>query len=146
MPTPPTARNAIEALGENAILERIQSGVSMTEIANELGCNVGSLSRWLHADPQRSARATSVMTESAESWLDRGLQALTEAASDNAEIQRARAIEQHCARRAAVRNPLYRDKVDVSLSQRKPGDYSGMSDAELEALAQQHRLSHTPPP
>ena len=78
MPTPPTARTAIEAMGEDAILERIQSGISQTEIANELGCNVGSLNRWLHADPQRSARAASVMAESAESWLDRGLQALTD--------------------------------------------------------------------
>ena len=111
----------------------------MTEIANELGCNVGTLSRWLRLDAQRSARADIVMSESAESWLDRGLQALTEAASDNAEIQRARAIEQHCARRAAVRNPAYRDRVDVSL--RKPSDYVDMTTAELIALARQQQAS-----
>jgi hypothetical protein len=61
------------------------------------------------------------MSESAESWLDRGLQALTAAASDNVEIQRARAIEQHCARRAAIRNPQYRDRTgpDINIDARR---------------------------
>jgi hypothetical protein len=34
---------------------------------------------------------------------------------------------------------MYRDKVDLSVSQRKPGDYTGMSDDELIALARQHQ-------
>jgi hypothetical protein len=52
----------------------------------------------------------------------------------------ARAYAQECARRAAIRNPQYRDKVDVSV-QRKAGDYSGMSDDELIALAKAQQPS-----
>ena len=138
MPTPPTARTAIEALGLEAIIQRIESGLAQTEIANELGCSVTALNTWLRSDPVRSARVDYAMPASAESWLDRGLQALTAAASDNAEIQRARAIEQHCARRAAVRNPLYRDKISLEHS-RKPGDLEAMTDDELTQLARRQQ-------
>jgi transcriptional regulator with XRE-family HTH domain len=132
------ATKRIEDYGLDRILERIESGQSQSEIAKNLEVSIGLLNGWLHATPERSARAQIVMQASAESWLDRGLQALTDAASDNAEIQRARAIEQHCARRAAVRNPLYRDKVDLSLS-RKPGDFTELTTAELTELVRQQQ-------
>jgi hypothetical protein len=61
-----------------------------------------------------SARA---LLNSAESWLDRGFEAIVKAdASDgrySAEIQKARAIAQECARRAAIRNPRYSDRQTV---------------------------------
>ena len=53
------------------------------------------------------------MEASAEAWLDRGLGVLTDA-KDMLEVHRARAIEQHCARRAAIRNPQrYGDRQQI---------------------------------
>jgi transcriptional regulator with XRE-family HTH domain len=108
------AQDAIEAKGEDWIFGEMGTGRSQTEIAQNIGVSVALLNYWLHANPERSARAKEAMERSAESWLDRGLETLLQALSDNAEIARARAIEQHCARRAAIRNPRrYGDKLAI---------------------------------
>jgi transcriptional regulator with XRE-family HTH domain len=114
-------------LDVDAIMAKIASGVSQTEIADEEKMSVATLNTWLHADAERSARAKEAMEQSAESWLDRGLKTLREAPPDNAEIARARAIEQHCARRAAIRNPRhYGEKLELS----------GNPDAPLQVTVQ----------
>ena len=110
MPSP--ALDKLDAAGEDEIIARIERGMTQREIATEFGISNEVLVRWLHRDPNRSARAKVAMAESAEAWLDRGFQALHDAPPDASEIQRARAIEQHCARRAEIRNPQYRDKQD----------------------------------
>lgn len=94
------------------ILERIEQGESMRQIANDLGVNVSTVSRWLDADEQRSARA---MRRSAEAWLDRGLGAIEQAMNRSSGIDptAARAYAQECARRAAIRNPHYREQQSV---------------------------------
>lgn len=102
------------ALDADKIIGEIAEGSTQLEIAAKHGVSVGALNAWLHADPERSARARDAMKTSAEAWLDRGLEALTKAKPDTAEIARARAIEQHCARRAAIRYPAkYGDKVAI---------------------------------
>lgn len=98
------------------VLARIEEGESQAEIARSYKISAGRLSQILSADDEiakRSARARSI---SAEAWLDRGLNALIEADGDSAEIARARYIAQECARRAALRNPAYRDKGELALS------------------------------
>lgn len=107
------ATEKLEAAGEAEIIQRIADGATQDDIAQSVGVGAGTLNGWLHATPERSARAKDAMSISAEAWLDRGLNALRDAAPDNAEIARARAIEQHCARRAAIRNPRYGDKQQV---------------------------------
>jgi transcriptional regulator with XRE-family HTH domain len=115
MAPPPIARAKIEALGETTILEQIASGKAQSEIARSVNVSIAALNEWLHSDSDRSARVTQAMTESAESWIDRGLAYVLEAERDAVEIQRARILEQHCARRAAIRNPRrYGDKLEVS--------------------------------
>ena len=113
MPIAAPAQDKLRTIGTDAIIDMIYAGQSQAEIALAVGCDPALINRWLHADPQRSARARAAMAESAEAWIDRGHAYLVGAASDNAEIQRARALEQHCARRAAIRNPRYRDNVSV---------------------------------
>ena len=108
------ARSLIEAQGEEAILAKINGGLAQSEVAAEIGVSVGSLNGWLHENPERSARVRVAMASSAETWLDRGYAALRDAPGENAEIARARAIEQHCARRAAIRDPKrYGDKLSI---------------------------------
>lgn len=92
------------------ILTRIEEGETFREIAAVYGVNVSSISRLLDKEEnaQQSARARSI---SAESWLDRGFHELVDAKTSE-EITRARYIAQECARRAALRNPAYREKQD----------------------------------
>jgi hypothetical protein len=95
-----------------AILDQIIGGKSQREIAKELEIDPGDLSRLLSADEdiiQQSARARLF---SAESWLDKGLDYVMDVDNDPA---RARIVAQECARRAAIRNPAYRDKIDATL-------------------------------
>lgn len=107
----------MKTIDYGAVLARIASGESQAEIALSLGIAVSTLNERLHRNAERSARTREAMELSAESWLDRGLQTLKDAKSDSAEIARARAIEQHCARRAAIRNPRqYGDKLDLTHS------------------------------
>ena len=119
---PPAARKkslvppheVAEALGFDAAIERIENGDSMREIAGELGVSVGFIHGWLRSSVERSARVDAAMEMSAESWLDRGLNELTTAPDSKNALLKARAIEQHCARRAAIRNPKrYGDKISV---------------------------------
>lgn len=106
----------LDAIGIDALCERIESGETYREMAADIGVSVGLLTKWLTNDAHReqSARA---LNNSAESWLDRGLHALNTADGSDArlgaEITRARAIAQECARRAAIRNPKYSERHTV---------------------------------
>lgn len=95
------------------VLARIASGESQAEIARSLNIGASTLSERLSATPEiaeRSARARSI---SAEAWLDRGLDYVL---NENNDANRARIVAQECARRAALRNPAYREKQAVDLS------------------------------
>jgi hypothetical protein len=84
-------------------------GVSYKEIGRKYNVYSSYISDFLNLpeNKERSARALHI---SAEGWLDRGLDELL--ASDKDTAHRARYIAQECARRAAIRNPKYRDKLD----------------------------------
>jgi transcriptional regulator with XRE-family HTH domain len=121
----------IEAVGEDGIIDMIFEGKTQTEVAATLGIGVSRLNVWLHANPERSARAREAMAASAEAWLDRGFDALNSAPPDAQEIARARAIEQHCARRAAIRNPKqYGDKIETT----HKGNVSFIASSQDEAI------------
>ena len=110
-----SASELLEQAGFESIVERIESGESQREVARSFGVSSSKLHYWLRSTVERSARIDEAMKLSAEGWLDRGLDAIIAADPDPAEIARARAIEQHCARRAAIRNPAgYGDKIDVN--------------------------------
>lgn len=108
------ARDKLDAIGIEAICERIKAGETQNEIAKSIGVSTGSLSMWMDNDQnlEQSARARAA---SAEAWLDRGLECIASALAKDGGIDAsaAKAYAQECARRAAIRNPKYRDKVDV---------------------------------
>ena len=102
----------------DAVLERIESGDSQAEIARDLGITPGRLSQLLSADEEIAKRSARARSTSAEAWLDRGLAAV-ESAMDktgNVDATAAKAYAQECARRAAIRNPAYRDKIQQEIS------------------------------
>ena len=96
----------------NAVLDRIMDGESQAEIARSIGLSPARLSELLSANAEiaeRSARARSI---SAEAWLDRGLAVIESSLKkeDGIDATAAKAYAQECARRAAIRNPVYSDK------------------------------------
>jgi len=98
------------------ILSRIRAGESQSEIAQGLGVHVATLNRYLN-DAERAIETDAAKRDSAEAWLDRAMAELEQAkGKDNAEVTRAKAVAQECARRAGIRNPRYSEKQQVELS------------------------------
>jgi len=131
------AADKLDAVGDEYVIACIMDGKTQAEIAETVGVSAGALNNWLHRKDERSARVRAAMTASAETWLDRGLRYLEDAPPDGSEIARARAIEQHCARRAAIRDPKrYGDRMthagdpDAPLN---PRPLAGVSDENLSA-------------
>lgn len=116
------------------ILSEVRSGESQAAIAQALNVGASTLCGWLASDEiheghelsvaERSAQAR---RDSAEAWLDKGLQAVRDAMSDPAykgtgtDSGAARAYAQECARRAAIRNPAYREQRDAKVELSAPG-------------------------
>ena len=105
------------------VLERIECGESMRDIADSIGCNVATLCRHLDgrvegAVPDIAQRSARAREESAEAWLQRGREVIASALSKSGDVDpsAARAYAQECARMAAIRNPRYRDKVGIEHS------------------------------
>jgi len=104
------------------IISQIIEGKSQRELASMLGVPSSTMHEAVHsyADPvpERAGRLARAMKLSAEGWLDRGLHQLEDAArtESNVAVQAARAIAQECARRAAIRNPAYREGKNVELA------------------------------
>lgn len=100
--------------GDAQLIEWIENGWTFQEIADHVGVGIGTISRWVNAEHllEESARAREW---SAEALLDKGMQALRDALSKESgqEPSIARQIAQEYARRAAIRNPRYRDSANV---------------------------------
>lgn len=97
-------------------LELVESGRSYEAIAQKLGMSARTLIRKLDALPDSAhARARS---NSAELWMERGLEPLERALDkgSSVDVQAARAYAQECARRAALRNPAYRESSKTELT------------------------------
>ena len=96
-----------------SLCERIQSGESLTDIARALGVSFGSLSNWIAADTERSARAREARSASAQAYDDLALQNIRQAA-DPFELSRAKEEAHHLRWRASKINPReYGDKLDI---------------------------------
>jgi hypothetical protein len=113
---PATAK--LEAVGFDAIIERIEAGDSMMQIVNEIGVSWAVFYNFMDATPDRIERSARAKARSAEAWLDRGLDVVSQSLQKSGQIDpsAARAYEQACARRAAIRNPQYRDKAQVEMT------------------------------
>jgi hypothetical protein len=96
---------------------QIINGVSQVQIAATLGIGASTLYDWINKTPDEAARFARAREASAEAWLDKGATVLEAALLDRRyDSGAARALEQAYARRAAIRNPQYREKRDNTLS------------------------------
>lgn len=132
------AKKTADKFDFEKILSRIEGGESQREIAASYKVSVSTLNGYINADDkcERSALAREM---SAESWLDRGLDAIESALSKSGDVDpsAARAYAQECARRAAVRNPKYRDKVSAEISGANGGPIQSvtMTPSEFATIA-----------
>jgi len=133
-------------LDVDQVLDRIESGESQAEIAESLGVSPPTLCRWLKSDESTAKRSAQAREESAEAWLDKGLGVLSKALYKDAGMDAgaARAYAQECARRAAIRNPKYSEKMAIGGAEGLPPIKTEMSLTEATrqiafALAQSAR-------
>lgn len=110
----PTAREALDAFGIEAVCEAIGNGDSLTAIAEQVGVSIGSLSGWLDADVERSARAREVRRAMGRVWDERAESEIRQA-SDPFELSKAKELAQHFRWRAkAVAPKEYGDRTTLA--------------------------------
>ena len=90
------------------VIEMIANGVSHREIGKKYGVTGVAVMGWVNA-PQWALQSARAMADSAEAWLDRGLEAVT----DTEDPSRGRNIAHECARRAGIRNMHYRERMGI---------------------------------
>ena len=121
-------------LAETDIIERMESGDTISSIAKECGKNRSTLCRWLNADPQRSARAQLARISAAAAW-DEKAEDRIELAEDAFELSRAKELAHHYRWRASKIAPKeYGDKVEHEHKGRI-AIAREMSDDELASIA-----------
>ena len=102
-------------LSEDDIIDMIRDGDSLRAIARVVGADHTTLHRWLHSDPQRSARVREARTMAAEAFEERASQGI-EDAKDAFELAKARELAHHYRWAAKVRNPAqYGDKMNLDV-------------------------------
>lgn len=107
-----TAGGEFHGASEEDILSRIESGRSISSVANDFAVNRSTLWRWLEADPQRSARAREARQVSAEVWDDKAVTEIN-AAADPFALAKAKEIAYHYRWRASKIAPkVYGDKIE----------------------------------
>lgn len=92
------------------ICAKIADGKTYTAIAEDEGISKGSLSEWLEATSERSARARAARILAARIWDEKALQTIQEA-GDPFALAKAREEAQHYRWRASKIAPEYSDKV-----------------------------------
>ena len=109
-------RTELDAVGIEAVCDRIEAGESLRTIAQTLGMDMAPLWRWLHADKHRSARAREAMQRSALAF-DEMAEEVIKGARNILALSRARELAQHYRWRAAKRNPAeFSDRVKQIVS------------------------------
>lgn len=120
-------RKELDAVGIEAVCDRIEAGENLRAIAKSLGMAVAPLWRWLHGDKERSARAREAMQRSALAF-DEMAEEVIKGARNILALSRARELAQHYRWRAAKRNP-------AEFSERMKQIVSGPDDKPLEIRA-----------
>ena len=137
----PVARARCDEIGIDSVCDMIVSGVTMTQISDDLGVSLNRLLTWIEDDPARSARAREARVRSARFWDEKAARVI-EAAPDKFELERARELAHHYRWRAKAIAPRdYGDKVTQEHTGAGGGpiaiaavDLRNLTDAELENM------------
>jgi hypothetical protein len=82
------------------ICRRKSDGSTLTDIARHEGISPGTLSEWIEADPERSARARAARILAARVWDDKAASVIEEA-GNVFELAKAKELAHHCRWRAS---------------------------------------------
>ena len=96
------------------VVDMIIEGLTFREIAKKLNIPLSTFHDNISKD-EHSARVKMALEISADTYVDKGEEAILSAKSDPNEMQRARLLDQHYRWKAAKRRPkTYGDKVDFT--------------------------------
>lgn len=106
----------LQAYGEQRVMDELANGKPMRHIAEEAEVSFGSLSVWIAADPDRSARAREARIHAARMWDEKAVSVIEEA-RDPFELSQAKELAHHYRWRASKTAPRdYGDKVTAELT------------------------------
>lgn len=101
-------------LSEEDVIQDIENGKTLSQIADECGKNRSMLSRWLGADEQRSVRAREARELSAQAHEERAEDEIR-AAGDPFALSKAKELAHHYRWRASKIAPKqYGDKLETT--------------------------------
>lgn len=121
-------------MSEDSILAAIEDGQSFAYIAQRLECARSTLTAWLNADTDRSARVTHARQLAAAAW-DEMAESGIQNASDPFELSKAKEMAHHFRWRSSKIAPKqYGDKLDLNHSGRIATERE-LSDDELGSIA-----------
>ena len=127
--------------GIDELCDMIEAGNTLTAIAQDVGIHVANLSRWIAADPQRSARAREARIAAASSYDDQALAAIRNA-SDQFALAKAKEEAHHLRWKASKADPRkYGDKLDVTQETTIRTLPDDALDAEIRRLAEKAGIS-----
>lgn len=105
--------DAIKRLGIDGLVDYIEDGWDLREIARELRVQEKSIRRWIAADPERSARAKEARVRASQAWEEHAARLIREA-KDPFELAKAKELAHHMRWRASRIDPArYGDRVEV---------------------------------
>jgi hypothetical protein len=110
------AQDRLDAIGVEAIADKIASGETYRKIATDAQVSVGSFCAWIEADPERSQACARAREISGQSYEEKAEEEIANA-QDQFELAKAKELAVHWRWRAKAVNPRrYGDKVQTELS------------------------------
>ena len=107
------AQDKLDAIGHEALADRIASGETYREICEDVGVSLGVLCFWIEATPERSQACARAREVSAQAFEERAQEEI-EDARDPFELSKAKELAVHWRWRAKAVNPRrYGDKMAV---------------------------------
>ena len=131
---PEVAKRPLADRSTDELLNQIDAGRFLAEIARFWNVPAGDLAKWIAADADRSRRVKLARKNQAALWDWAALQVLLHAPSDRVEIARAEKIALHCRWRAEA---LGRDDYgqNIKLTQVDERNARELTTRELEIIA-----------
>lgn len=128
------AKEKLDQLGVEWLCNQIIDGQSQTSIAQSVGVSLATLSNWIAADIERSARVREARIASSRAYDEKAEQALMDA-TDPFELAKARELASHYRWKASKTNPKeYGERVEIDQKTSITDLTEEQLDAKLAAL------------
>ena len=137
------SQDKLNAIGTDAIAERIASGETYRKIAASAKVGLGVLAMWIEANPERSQACTRARETHGQSCEEKAEEVIQDA-TDQFELAKAKELAIHWRWRAKAVNPKYRDKVQVGGDPENPllgKNAANFTDDELAEIIQKRGIA-----